>query len=156
MSAVLSNCGIVPYESTMLAGLMALAREMHAESVYAPIRLDEAKLREQFNMAVINPNVYLRVWMRDGEIDGGLWGFLAAPYWTKEVVAYDRAWFVRPGRRGTVAAVRLLRDFEAWAKAAGVRFIMPGQTTGIKVDETSELFQNLGYRVVGCNAMKGV
>ncbi len=38
----------------------------------------------------------------------------------------------------------------------GARWIMPGQTTGVRVDATKELFEHLGYIVVGVNAMKAI
>lgn len=118
------------------------------------IPLAEDKLREQFAMASINPHIYLRLWLHEGLVAGGLYGIVTQPYWTHELVACDRAWFVTLGRRGGLAALRLLRDFEAWAKALGARYSMPGQTTGVRMDETRRLFENCGYSVRGFNFMK--
>jgi hypothetical protein len=154
MSAVLASSGIVKYSPEYGPFLMKLAREMHAESVLSAIRLDEDKLRSQLALAISNPHVYLRLWLHEGEVVGGLWGFLAEPYWTTDRIAYDRAWFMT--RRGSLSAVRLLRDFERWAREMGARWIMPGQTTGVRVDETRELFCKLGYSVIGFNVMKAI
>jgi hypothetical protein len=157
MSAVLAQpTGLVHYSPQYAAEIMALAREMHAESVMRDIPLAEEKLREQFAMASVHPHIYLRLWLHDGLVAGGLYGILSQPYWTYELVACDRAWFVTLGRRGSIAAVRVLDDFEAWAKALGVRYIMPGQTTGVRMEETRRLFESRGYRVRGFNFIKEV
>ena len=147
-------CGITPYEMHHAPQVLALAREMHAESAMSAIPLAEDKLLDGLRMATVNQNVYLRLWMRDGVVIGGLWGMLVSPYWSHEKVAADRAWFVHPGRRGGIAAVMILRDFEAWAKKRGVRWVMPGQTTGVRMDDTRRLFERCGYRVIGSNFMK--
>ena len=157
MSAVLAQpTGLVHYSPKYTVEIMSLAREMHSESVMREIPLAEDKLREQFAMASINPHIYLRLWLHDGAVTGGLYGILSQPYWTHDFVACDRAWFVLPGRRGGIAAMRLLQDFEAWAKALGVRWIMPGQTTGVRMDDTRRLFEKAGYRVRGFNFIKEV
>jgi len=157
MSAVLKLAsGIAVYSAEYATQVLALARAMHAESVMAAIPLAEDKLREGFAMSAVNPNIYLRLWLHEGEVIGGLYGMIVPLYWSHENVAADRAWFMLPGRRGGVAAVRLLRDFEVWAKSLGIRWVMPGQTTGVRMDETRQLFEGCGYQVRGCNFMKEI
>ena len=148
--------GIVPYTSAFMADVLGLARKMHAESALARIPLSIEKLRAELDVAAVNPNVYLRLWVSRGEVVGGLWGMLTRPYWSEDIIACDRAWFMSADRRGGVAALRLLRDFEAWAKAGGALWMMPGQTTGVAVDDTKRLFENCGYKTVGSHFMKEI
>jgi GNAT superfamily N-acetyltransferase len=74
----------------------------------------------------------------------------------KERVAKDLSWFVTRERRGSVAAVALVRDFEAWARAKGVKFFVLGQSTGVRMDTTRALYEHLGYEMIGFNTMKRI
>lgn len=163
MSAVLERTlthemEIVDYCERYAAQVMHLAREMHAESLsHRHMDLDEEKLRRQFEASrVASDRVYLRLAVRDSEVLGGFFGMIEQPYFSQTRVAKDLAWFISHSRRGSRAAVALLRDFERWAVSRGVRIVMLGQSTGVKVQETQTLFEKFGYVAVGVNCVKGV
>ena len=81
---------------------------------------------------------------------------LVEPYFTDVKVAKDLAWFITPDKRGGILAVRLVRDFEVWAKKHGATQLGLGQSTGVRVEQTQKLYERLGYRVVGVNTIKDI
>lgn len=61
----------------------------------------------------------------DGEMAGFLLG-MAVPLWfdTLEWAAVELAWWVQPEHRGGRYAMALVKDFEGWAVAQGVRRVV--------------------------------
>lgn len=149
---------IVPYAKCYEAQVLALAREMHDESVlHRHIPMDEAKLIQQLEAASVMPEqAYFKLCVRGDEVVGGFLGLISTVYFSSERVAMDRAWFVTKNRRSSLAAVLLVPDFEAWAAAQGVHIVLLGQSTGVQMDATRKLYEHLGYEVLGVNTMKRI
>lgn len=149
---------IVPYAPCYEAQVLALAREMHDESVFhRHIPMDEAKLITQLQAASgLTDTYYFKLCVRGDEVLGGFFGNISTVYFSTERVAKDLAWFVTRSRRGSAAAVALVADFEAWAKSKGVKFFVLGQSTGIRMDTTRALYEHLGYEMIGFNTMKRI
>lgn len=149
---------IVSYSPRFEAQVLALAREMHDESVFhRHIPLNERKLINQLQAADSLPDtVYFKLAVRGDEVLGGFFGTISTLYFSAERVAKDLAWFVTRDRRGSVAAVSLVADFERWAKAKGIKFFVLGQSTGIAMDTTRALYEHLGYEMIGFNTMKRI
>lgn len=146
-----------PFEPRYTDEVLARAREMHAESVFhRHLTLDEGKLLQQLEAAASVPYAYFRIAVRDEEVLGGFLGRVAPMYFSEELIAHDLAWFVKPTARGSAAAVALLADFEEWAQARGAKFVLIGQTTGVKMPETKALYERLGYTSLGVNTMKRI
>ena len=147
---------VVPYGSFYERQVLALAREMHAESVaHRGIPLDEAKVVQQLNASHSMPDtIYFRIAVRGEEVLGGFFGIISTLYFSQDRVARDMAWFVRRDRRGSRAAVLLVADFERWAEERGVRDFMLGQPPAVKNETTRALYEHLGYEVVGFNTVK--
>lgn len=155
--AAISKIEIVGYCERWREQVLVLAREMHAESVlHRDIPLDEAKLVEQLEAAGRIGSYYFRLAVRGDEVLGGFFGHISSLYFSRERAAKDLAWFVTKAKRGSVAAVVLVRDFEAWAKAQGVKYFVLGQSTGVRMDTTRALYEHLGYEVIGFNTMKRI
>lgn len=149
---------IVPYAPRFEAQVLTLAREMHAESVFhRHIPMDEAKLITQLQAASTLPDtVYFKLCVRGDEVLGGFFGTISTLYFSAERCAKDLAWFVTHSRRGSMAAVALVADFELWARSKGVKFFVLGQSTGIRMDTTRALYEHLGYEMIGFNTMKRI
>lgn len=153
--AVPSATQIVPYDVSYLPQVMALAREMHAESAaHSFLLLDEDVLAEQFRLSMTVPDAHLLLAVRDGTVLGAMFGVIREPYFTRERVAYDMAWFMLRSERGSSLAVRLLREFEKWAAKRGAKAVMLGQSTGVDIERTTRLYERLGYATVGVNAVR--
>lgn len=149
---------IVEYDPRYLEQILALAREMHAESAsHNNMPLDEAKLLEQLSYASSAPdNVYLRLAVRGDELLGGFFGMTTSTFFSQQRAARDMAWFVRRNHRGGMAALALVADFERWAKQQGIQKLFLGQSTGVAIETTRRLYEHMGYRVIGVNTVKDI
>lgn len=147
---------VVPYDNRFEQQVLELARMMHAEStVHRDIPMDEGKLLTQLRMGNSAPNVvYFKLAVQGDVVLGGFFGTISTNYFSQLKSARDLAWFIRPGRRGSVAAVMLVADWEAWGHANGAVSFHLGQSTGVQVEATRKLYEKLGYRVVGYNTVK--
>lgn len=146
---------IAPYLPAYKQQVLALAREMHAESLFhCGIAMEDAKVAQQLEAAAKQENTYFRVCVRSGEVLGGFLGTVTSIFFSDEKVAKDIAWFVAKSRRGSAAAVMLVRDFEAWAKQRGAKHFVLGQSTGVHIDTTTALYEHLGYTIMGMNTIK--
>lgn len=146
---------VVAYETRWRDQVIQLAHEMHAESVFhRHIPMDEKKLAHQLEAAAVLGDYYFKLAVRGDEVLGGFFGAISSIYFSNERVAKDLAWFVTRTRRGSAAAVLLVQDFEAWARAKGIKFFVLGQSTGVNMDTTRALYEHLGYEMIGFNTMK--
>jgi GNAT superfamily N-acetyltransferase len=135
--------------------VMEIARAMQQESVlHRDIPMNEEKLLAQLRSAKTNPDVYFRVAVRKDEVVGVFLGVIIPLYFTDERIAKDLAMFVKPTRRGGYSFVLLLADWERWATSRGVKKKILGQSTGVDVEGTRRLYEKLGYKIVGVNAVK--
>jgi len=106
---------------------------------------------ERFLEVLQQPHAYACLY-RDaaGQCIGGLVGYVyREAQGLGDLVAQDLGWYVDPEHRGGTAAVRMVRDFEAWAKSKGARCVLLAQTTAINVDRTRQWCEALGYTVIG-------
>ena len=149
---------IVQYEDRYEAQVLALAREMHAESVsHKDMPLDEVKLLGQLKASHTLPDtVYFKLCVRNDEVLGGFFGQISGVYFGSAKAAKDLAWFVKRNHRGSIAALLLVADFEAWGVSHGVKDFFLGQSTGVNIETTRALYEHLGYTVVGVNTRKRI
>ena len=147
---------IVPYHERYQAQVLELAREMHAESVtQRNFPLNEAKLLQQLGLSqTMRDTIYVRLALLGDDVLGGFFGMISTTFFSDAPACKDMVWFVRRDRRGSLAAVKLLADFEQWGLDRGVLDFYLGQSTGVHVDTTTKLYERLGYEVVGVNTYK--
>lgn len=146
---------IVPYAACYEAQVIALARELHAESAFhRQFPLNEVKLKGQLNGAEGNPSIFFRLCVRGDVVLGGFIGTMSTVFFSDEPVAKDITWFVSKAHRGSLAAVMLVAAFEEWAQGRGARYFIMGQATGVNLETTERLYRHLGYVTVGVNTMK--
>jgi len=99
-----------------------LAKAFLKESKF-PFNLDVAKLLENFELAIENPDFCLFLLEDGGDLVGMLVGGIASPLFSKDRVATELAWFVEPEHRDGRAAYKLLASYEKWAKDSGCSFV---------------------------------
>jgi len=131
-----------------IPAMVALGAIMHAESRYSFMAYDGEKVAITLK-TLMQTGGFVRVHVKDGEIDGGMVGYMGEPWFSAERVASELALFVVPGKRGGMAAWYLLSEFSAWAEAQGAKEITLAITTGVKVEETGRMYQRLGFEQVG-------
>lgn len=131
-----------------IPAMVALGQLMHAESRYAFMDYDGEKVAITLK-TLMQSGGFVRVHERDGEIDGGMVGYMTEAWFSRAKVGAELALFMRPDRRGGVAAWYLLSEFNAWAEQQGAQEITLAITTGVKVEETGKMYQRLGFEQVG-------
>ena len=100
-----------------------------------------------------------RIWV--AEIDGVVCGFLAAvlqPVWfsPRNRVALETVWWMDETHRGRPEGVRLLLEFERWAKAEGAQAICMSDIV-LEGDSAAErILARLGYQVTERTFVKGL
>lgn len=130
-----------------IPGLLALGRKMHAESWYAYLPYDEQKITAALERVMSDG--FLAVYEVDGVLSGGMAGILCEFWFGHEQMAADLSLFIEPGRRGGIAAARLVQAFIAWARDAGALEVSLAVSTGVRMQETGELYEAMGLRCVG-------
>jgi GNAT superfamily N-acetyltransferase len=97
-----------------------------------------------------NPNVYAILYRNGtGRCIGMLAGHIGAPWFSTVPIAKDLAWYVEPEHRGGMAAVRMIRAFESWAKEQGAGEVWLAQSSGVSIERTRKFSEALGYITVG-------
>ena len=101
-------------------------------------------------MAKVIQNWYTEgVW--DGEkLVGFMVGQVCETFLNTQLNAYEKGLFVLPEHRGGTMAVRLLRNFEAWAKTQCAQKVWLGQSVGQNKEATLKFFERQGYVCQGC------
>lgn len=142
--------------------IVAMGRAMHDESPeYRDMDFSEEKIRKLVNfmcgtLLVPNSSNSALIAEDGGTIVGMMGGFVIEHFFGHDKVAHDYVLYVKPEHRRGTAAVRLIREFEKWARAQGVRAIVPAITTGMSTERTEGLYVRLGYEPNGVTLIKRV
>jgi len=120
---------------------------MHQESHFKDLDFDPDKLKRLL-MAFLHDQ-FVQIAEENNEIIGVFIGFITEYYFGKDLYASDLTYYVDQTRRGSVAAVRLFRDFETWATKRGAKRISPATATGINPERTKQFYEKMGYTVTG-------
>lgn len=145
----------IPYDQKYRDEVIEIARNIHATSVYADMPMEEDWLLENLMNYGRNPATFFELVVNSsGECYGGFLGTCSRTFFCRQKLARDMGWWVKPEKRGTGAAILLLRSFEGWARAQGARKVMIGQTGVIDIEKTTRLFEHCGYTVIGYNTVK--
>lgn len=99
-------------------------------------------------------NNYMECTLIDGVMAGFMAGHVAETFLNNEKNAYDNGLFVAPEFRGKPIAVRLIKNFEAWAKAQGAENVWLSQSVGQNKEKTLHFFERLGYVCQGFTTCK--
>lgn len=134
--------------------VVALGKEMHAESRFEALPLHEGRLRESFAGALRDERgVYFLALARsdDGRVTGGLFGTVERPWFTDGILAHDYAFFVRHGYRGSSAALKLLTAFRRWAHKRGACELHIYQTVAVERERFDRMMRRCGFEFAGGN-----
>ncbi|WP_408595562.1 N-acetyltransferase family protein [Limnohabitans sp.] len=133
--------------------IVKLATAMHAESRFSKLKLDEQKLRNIFLEQLSSPRVAccLLAYKSDGIVVGMLVGFVTEFFFTRQLVAQDRVFFVLPEYRGTSAAVRLLTAFRKWAENRNVQELNINMSVAVDMPRFERFMTHMGFAKCGTN-----
>lgn len=130
--------------------VLHLARMMHQESpVYSPHPFEHDVLLGWIAMCRDNEDWLCLIAWDDGEPIGFIAVGCVPMLFSTARTVDDLGLFVIPEKRGTTAALRLLRNMEPWAVARGARTIRMGVTTGTNEAQAVKFFERFGYRKTG-------
>lgn len=147
---------IAPIEAGDEMIVAAMARNMHAESpIYSQWAFDKDALMGWIALCRDNDDwLCLIAW--DNGIPIGFLAVGAVPMLFNALKTVDDlALYVVPERRGSTAALRLLRVMEPWAQQRAVAIRM-GVTTGTNTSQAVKFLERLGYRQTGVLLTKSI
>lgn len=149
------SIAIVPYEPKYLEETLAIAREIHAHSIYAAMPMDEPKLIQQLaGSGVVFNERYFKLAVRKSDVLGGFYGTILRTFFSNTLVTKDMGWWVKSTARGSAAAILLLSDFVRWSRAMGAVKCTIGQSGVENLERTGKLFQHCGFTFSGFNAAR--
>ena len=146
-----------------IPAVVDLGARLHAESpTYRDFPYSRIKVRAVLQQCVgtlMAPaeDAVMLVAEEDGRLIGMLLGYLTEGVFVEDlVIATDLTFYVEPEHRGTMAAVRLLKAFEVWARTHGATHIAPGISTRINDERTQRFYERLGYASSGMSMTKRI
>lgn len=137
---------IRPATDADVPALVALGQRFLAWSPYASLAVTDEALASAIRRVMATG--FAMVADDAGDPFGALLGVLSSP-WVDDSkrIAVELAWWVEPEHRGSTAAVRLLREFQAWAKANGADGVTLSDLVVNGDAPAGELFNRLGFRM---------
>jgi len=131
--------------------MIELGRLMHGESTYAGADYSPEKLMQMAKEWLQYPEWrFARVAVDDSGVIYAMYvGQISQYYFGQDLVASDTLFFVRPDRRGSFAAAKLVKEFEEWAFSRGALDIRPASSSGVEIERVRHLYEALGYNLVG-------
>lgn len=126
--------------------VVRLAADMHMETEFRRYRFSIEKVEQLYAVLLKDQeNFFAVVAEHEGELCGFMAGFLCEHFFSADKYASEMLFYVSPKWRGSSAALRMVRAFEAWAMERPVLDIMTGISSGVGVDRTSNFYEKLGY-----------
>ena len=119
----------------------------------------EAKIPGEFNYQHLRRNLSMTMSMglsamwvtkREGKIVGAICGMLYPDVFTGDLIAVENFWFVTKDCRGT-DGLRLLGEFEAWAKENGAKRIVVAHMANIHPESMSAFYERRGFKALETN-----
>ena len=146
---------IVDYDEQYRDGVVNVAKEIHAHSIYRNMPMDEDKVVRQLSLAgSIASDRFFKLAVRGGDVLGGFLACTFVPFFSDSLLARDLGWWVKESSRGGAAAILLLQAFENWARGRGATKAMVGQSGIENIERTTGLYVHCGYSITGFNTCK--
>lgn len=132
--------------------VVEMGERMFDLSRFRRFRYSRERSRQAVEHAVTNPAWMLAVAETSGgELAGFHMAHMAQYFFCDEWMAESVLYFVAPERRGTSAALKLLRIFERWGQRRGAREVVlgTGVSEGAPLARTDRFLRRAGIRQVG-------
>lgn len=134
-----------------VAAMVALGRELHAESWFRTLPLDDVRMVEIGRRSLTKGNPGLIMAERGGELVGMAVVMLGEYFFSPARTATVQLLYVAPKARGGPAAIKLLRAMRRWAATNGAHDLHLNVTTGIETARTDRFLRKIGFRQTGGN-----
>lgn len=130
--------------------LIELGSQLHRESAYSFLPYEPARVRVMITEYLKDRTSRCGLMAESGGAAiGMIGGVLIEYYFCAEKLVADEVLFVRPDRRGGLAAARLIEALEEWAIGQGARELCLSVSTGVNRSATGRLYEGLGFVPVG-------
>ena len=130
--------------------ILVLAKKMHNESpFYRAYPFSEDKINRLCEVFIKNTDWFCAVAQLEGKIIGFVAVTIVPTFFGESRFVEDISFYVAPEKRGTSAALRLIRAVELWGVANNVEAIRVGVTTGTNPAQAGQFFLRLGYEETG-------
>lgn len=139
---------IRPAKHDDIPRLVELGTLLHDTSTYARRSYNPEKVAHLLGQLIDGLGVVFAAEV-EGRIVGGFAGALTEQWFSDDLIAFDYSFFIEPGKRQGLIAMKLILAFQEWAKAKGAKEIQMGITTGINVAGTSRLYTRMGFQFNG-------
>jgi hypothetical protein len=137
--------------------MVEMCRAMHADSSLRGAAIDEPKLRGFLRRVMtVSDHACLVYESSSKRLDGVMVGYVTEHFFSREKGASDIFVFVRPERRGGIAAARLWAAFKDWAQRAGATTLCFGTMAGGAPERTRRFYTGLGMTEVGSIYLLGL
>lgn len=123
--------------------------EMQVTETLAHLPFDRALAAQTLRRILCGDGEILWVAENAGQIVGFLWATLNGYSFCTGVFISQEVIYVRPDKRGTRAAVQLLREYISWGRIVGATEILFGISNGKHPERAAKLFAHLGAEKVG-------
>lgn len=121
---------------------LALA-QMQVEETLPHLDFVRDLAEETFDQSVKHADPTIFVVEENRTVVGYLLAFLEGYSFTTGVFVVQEVLYVRPDKRGTRAAVRLIKEFVRWGETVGAREWIFGISNKFQPDRTARLFEKL-------------
>lgn len=128
--------------------IAALAEEMVQSTPFGVPK------KEKIKEAILKPQIAFFVAETNNQVVGYFVGCISKHFFTEDLQAHDLALYVTESHRGSSAAVKLVKAFEAWVKNQNVKQVWFGQSVGHEIEKTQKFYERLGYKTMGVNTVK--
>lgn len=137
-----------------LLDCLLLFKQFHRESAQ-PFNFDVARTSQIFEDS-LSEDSPVKFFVADskGEIVGFVCCIVYQHLFSTDKTANELAWFVAKEHRGGSAAIRLMKTYEAWAMAQGVRCITMSHIEYLA--DLTKLYKKLGYSKIESTFQKEI
>lgn len=139
-----------------LDDLVEMGRAMHAESNYAPLAFSELVYRRFLEAVLEHEQCCILIAERNQGVVGVYIGVVNNAFFSMDKIAQDVLLYVTPEHRGGMAAMWLIKAFEAWAMEQGAIQIRPGISVGGPIEVAARLYHAAGYQTAGYTFVKNL
>lgn len=107
---------------------------MHAESAFSHLSYDRDVCEALGQRVLTDPDFFAWIAEKDGEPTGFFLGHIGPYLFSRDLIATEYLWYVKPGHRGGTVSIRLMRAFIEWGKKRGAAEICMGVSTGPRME----------------------
>jgi RimJ/RimL family protein N-acetyltransferase len=126
-----------------------LGKKMHVESEFKDLHWNEEKVLKWLDMNVKSPNRFVLCAYDESTLAGVFIGSISEFYFGNDRLASDLLWYVGVDYRGGRVGIRLLKEFEKWAREQNVDRIQVGVSSGMSIERTGALLERMGFNQIG-------